>query len=80
MLLSNVAQNVTQNLRRSFSMTNKPQKGDHIYIQYGSKIRLREITWIGKGYFEWNFGFSECKNIIPNTDKNSKVKWIHKHY
>jgi len=49
---------------------------DYIYIvnEYGKF--LRKIVWKGKYKFEWNSGWATIDELIPNEDKESKVKFI----
>jgi hypothetical protein len=49
---------------------------DYIYVvnEYGKF--LRKIVWKGKHKFEWNSGWATIDELIPNEDKESKVKFI----
>lgn len=48
----------------------------YIYVvnEYGKF--LRKIVWKGKYKFEWNSGWATIDELIPNEDKESKVKFI----
>lgn len=52
------------------------KKGDYFYYinEYGKF--LRKVSWSNDYYFEWNGGWANLEELIPNDDTKSKVKFI----
>lgn len=50
-----------------------PQIGDQIYVGEDR----RKIQWMGNTTFEWNYGWANLNEIVPNPNypKTSTIKW-----
>lgn len=54
----------------------KPKVNDYFYLITPNGKYLRRIRVINGPFFEWLWGWAECKKLTQNPDTKSKVKFI----